>query len=96
MNRVEARSVIIGGLVLIAASAVAQVVLNVVVPGYFFEGFSGDVGPYLYMAVGLVLQAAAAIGAALVGAGVVLQALERAGVLPGAGRPTAADGDPFP
>ncbi len=84
-QHVEARSILVGGGLLLAAGTVIPLVLQLLLP----ESFLAGRGVVLTLSsVTVVSTALVALGAALVGAGVVLQGLERAGVVgPGAGRP---------
>jgi hypothetical protein len=77
---VEARSVVTGGAVLLAAGALVPVLLQLL----FLDGFSGaEALVHLVGVLSVASTALVALGAALVGAGVVMRALEHAGVLVG-------------
>ncbi|MEH3066617.1 MAG: hypothetical protein PGN15_00795 [Aeromicrobium erythreum] len=84
-QHVEARSILLGGGLLLAVGAVVPLVLQLVLP----DGFSGGRGTFLALSsVTVASTVLVALGAAVVGAGLVLRALERAGVVgPAAGRP---------
>ncbi|MCO7238247.1 hypothetical protein [Aeromicrobium sp. CnD17-E] len=81
---VEARSILVGGVVLLVTGAAIPLVLQLLVP----DGFSGGRGASLVLScVTVASTVLVALGAAVVGAGLVLRALEQAGVVgPGARR----------
>ncbi|ALX03673.1 hypothetical protein [Aeromicrobium erythreum] len=75
---VEARSILVGGVVLLVTGAAIPLVLQLLVP----DGFSGGRGALLVLSsVTVASTVLLALGAAVIGAGLVLRALERAGVI---------------
>lgn len=75
---VEARSILVGGVVLLVTGAAIPLVLQLLVP----DGFSGGRGALLVLSsVTVASTVLVALGAAVIGAGLVLRALERAGVI---------------
>lgn len=82
---VGARSVVTGGVVLVVVGTLLPVLLQLL----FLGGFSGEEAlVHLVAVLSAASTALVALGASLVGAGIVMRALEQSGVLgPRRGRP---------